>query len=189
MSVILYLADGKTVNIVSEEGAYNKITYDCFFKIRMTIEGPLTNIAKPAIVELLRLFDENQWVVPRIRYASVRSKPELIEDIQRHFRASIREGMVHLSPNHCKLRSLERVPPIWFDLARRRWFVRGEQLPPVRVRKELLGFRIWRKRCTLRFPDWPSRQKEPGDAAAFPEPGTGAPPNSPEPSAPSVLAG
>ena len=37
----------------------------------MTIEGPLTNIAKPAIVELLRLFDENQWVVPRIRYASV----------------------------------------------------------------------------------------------------------------------
>ena len=55
----------------------------------MTIEGPLTNIAKPAIVELLRVFDENQWVVPRIRYASVRSKPELIEDIQRHFRASL----------------------------------------------------------------------------------------------------
>ena len=163
--------------------------YYLFFKIGMTIEGPLTNIAKPAIVELLRLFDENQWVVPRIRYASVRSKPELIEDIQRHFRASIREGRVHLLPNHCKLRSLERVPPIWFDLARRRWFVRGQQLPPVRARKERLRFRIQRGRRILRFPDWPSRRKEPGGAVAFPVPGTGAPPNSPEPSAPSALAG
>ena len=31
MHVVLYLNDGRTVNIVSDSGRYNKITYDCFF--------------------------------------------------------------------------------------------------------------------------------------------------------------
>ena len=32
MRVILYLKDGRVVNIRSNEGTYNKVTYDCFFK-------------------------------------------------------------------------------------------------------------------------------------------------------------
>ena len=32
MHVILYLSDGRTVNIISDKGRYNKITYDCFFE-------------------------------------------------------------------------------------------------------------------------------------------------------------
>ena len=32
MHVILHLNDGKTVNIVSDKGRYNKMTYDCFFE-------------------------------------------------------------------------------------------------------------------------------------------------------------
>tara|TARA_B110000438_G_scaffold187666_1_gene179344 strand:+ start:510 stop:1103 length:594 start_codon:yes stop_codon:yes gene_type:complete len=32
MHVILYLGDGRVVNITSNEGTFNKKTYDCFFK-------------------------------------------------------------------------------------------------------------------------------------------------------------
>ena len=48
-------------------------------------------ISKPLIVDLLRTFDKNKWLSPKIRYASVRSKGELIEDLRRHFRDR-REG-------------------------------------------------------------------------------------------------
>jgi len=32
MQVILYLKDGRVVNILSDKGKYNKATYDCFFE-------------------------------------------------------------------------------------------------------------------------------------------------------------
>ena len=32
MHVVLYLKDGRIVNIVSDKGRYNKVTYDCFFE-------------------------------------------------------------------------------------------------------------------------------------------------------------
>ena len=32
MHVILYLNDGRVVNITSDEGRYNKVSYDCFFE-------------------------------------------------------------------------------------------------------------------------------------------------------------
>ena len=32
MHVIMYLADGRIVNITSDKGRYNKATYDCFFE-------------------------------------------------------------------------------------------------------------------------------------------------------------
>ena len=32
MHVVLYLSDGKIVNIISDKGRYNKTTYDCFFE-------------------------------------------------------------------------------------------------------------------------------------------------------------
>ena len=32
MHVILYLGDGRIVNITSDEGRYNKLTYDCYFQ-------------------------------------------------------------------------------------------------------------------------------------------------------------
>ena len=32
MHVILYLTDGRTVNIISDQGTYNKVTYDCYFE-------------------------------------------------------------------------------------------------------------------------------------------------------------
>jgi len=40
MHVILYLKDGRIINIMSDEGKYNKANYDCFFKknVRATDE-------------------------------------------------------------------------------------------------------------------------------------------------------
>ena len=40
MHVILYLKDGRTVNILSDKGKYNKVNYDCFFEknVRATVE-------------------------------------------------------------------------------------------------------------------------------------------------------
>lgn len=32
MKVVLYLNDGRVVNISSNDGSYNKVTYDCFFQ-------------------------------------------------------------------------------------------------------------------------------------------------------------
>ena len=45
----------------------------------------MERISKPQIVDLLRVFDLRRLVQPRIRYASVRSKPELIKG-RSHFR-------------------------------------------------------------------------------------------------------
>ena len=32
MQVILHLSDGRIVNIISDQGRYNKVTYDCYFE-------------------------------------------------------------------------------------------------------------------------------------------------------------
>ena len=69
-------------------------------------------ISKPHIVDLLRIFDKRRYITPRIRYASVRSKPELIRDLERHFVTSCESGAVTLKP----LRSHFEVPVIRYHL-------------------------------------------------------------------------
>ncbi len=44
MHVVLYLNDGRIVNIVSNKGSYNKSTYDCFFKDEVKATDGKTNI-------------------------------------------------------------------------------------------------------------------------------------------------
>ena len=45
----------------------------------------LNLISKPLLVDLLRTFDHKRWLQPKIRYASVRSKSQLITDIIKRF--------------------------------------------------------------------------------------------------------
>ena len=45
----------------------------------------MQRISKPHLVDLLRFFDKKRIFSPRIRYASVRSKPELIKDLKKYF--------------------------------------------------------------------------------------------------------
>ena len=44
MHVILHLSDGRIINIVSDNGIYNKETYDCFFKDNVKASDGETNI-------------------------------------------------------------------------------------------------------------------------------------------------
>lgn len=44
MYVALYLTDGRVVKIISDEGRYNKVTYDCFFEKNVTATDGETKI-------------------------------------------------------------------------------------------------------------------------------------------------
>jgi len=44
MQVVLHLSDGRVVKIVSDEGNYNKVTYDCFFQKNVHATDEETNI-------------------------------------------------------------------------------------------------------------------------------------------------
>tara|TARA_Y100000590_G_scaffold232617_1_gene262029 strand:+ start:8419 stop:9000 length:582 start_codon:yes stop_codon:yes gene_type:complete len=44
MHVILYLKDGRVINITSDKGRYNKVTYDCFFEQNVKAEDGETKI-------------------------------------------------------------------------------------------------------------------------------------------------
>ena len=44
MHVILYLSDGRIVNITSKEGKYNKSTYDCYFEKNVVANDGETHI-------------------------------------------------------------------------------------------------------------------------------------------------
>ena len=77
-------------------------------------------ISKPHLVDLLRIFDKNKWIIPRIRYASVRSKPELIADIATHFRVQqTKADVLMFFPK----RKLAGVPKIAYDLPTRKYLM------------------------------------------------------------------
>ncbi len=80
-------------------------------------------ISKPHLVDLLRLSDRNRWLFPRIRYASVRSKPELISDLMVHFRLlELKRRLVFLPKQKNRTNS---VPQIEYDLEAKRFRVEG----------------------------------------------------------------
>ena len=78
-------------------------------------------ISKPHLVDLLRIFDKRKWIVPRIRYASVRSKPELIADIKQHFLVRKCGDVLRFFPKNLRL----HVPTIEYDLSQRRYLLDG----------------------------------------------------------------
>ena len=81
----------------------------------------MNKISKPHIVDFLRLADQNKWFSPRIRYASVRSKPELIADLRYRFLDHLEKGLIHfdsLHPNAC-------LPEIAYCLDRRKFLLDG----------------------------------------------------------------
>ena len=61
----------------------------------------MNHISKPHIVDLLRIFDKRKFFVPRIRYASVRSKPELLKDLKYYFGTRLNDGIVLSGQPHC----------------------------------------------------------------------------------------
>ena len=86
----------------------------------------MEQISKPHIVDLLRIFDKKRWLHPRILYASVRSKPELIKDLKKFFFTHTDEHMVHFKPRgHCAA-SMVHVPAISYDFDHKRYLFDGK---------------------------------------------------------------
>ena len=104
-------------------------------------------ISKPHLVDLLRHFDRQKWVCPRIRYASVRSKPELITDILRVFRVIRVKKIIHFLPH----RSLHRLPKIEYDLEQRRYRFDGVPMNVPRISREKVQFEIRRGPYVVHF--------------------------------------
>ena len=85
----------------------------------------MEQISKPHIVDLLRVFDRRRLVLPRIRYASVRSKPELIKDIKQYFFTYEKTHFIHFKLRECARVSLAHLPEIAYDTEKKRYLFDG----------------------------------------------------------------
>ncbi len=106
-------------------------------------------ISKPHLVDLLRLSDHNRWLHPRIRYASVRSKPELITDLLVHFQLfHVGSKLVFHPRNH--FRGCP-IPQIEYDLDGKQFLVEGMARDIPRLSRKRPSFSISRQQVTLTF--------------------------------------
>ena len=108
----------------------------------------LNKISKPHIVDLLRMFDKRKFVTPRIRYASVRSKPELIEDIERHFYCAQKENHIYferVSP------SRSNCPSIVYDLEHKEYIFNGRVMDVPKESREVPKFQIFHGPFLVQF--------------------------------------
>ena len=83
----------------------------------------LNKISKPHIVDFLRMSDKKRWCLPRIRYASIRSKPELCRDILVKFKVQLKNDLVLFRPLQLSFRFPDRLE---YSLQKRVYLVNGE---------------------------------------------------------------
>ena len=108
----------------------------------------MQEICKPHLVDLLRTFDKNRWFTPRIRFASIRSKNELIGDLQVLFHPRKVKRVIHFVPLHTN----DLVPDIRYDLDNRRYLLDGVALDVPRMSREKPRFVISHRPYTMTFP-------------------------------------
>ena len=106
----------------------------------------MNHISKPHIVDLLRIFDKRKFFVPRIRYASVRSKPELLKDLKYYFGTRLNDGIVYYLPNPTVPTG---VPRIHYSLAERKYYFDGLEIDAPTHSRHEPGFRVIRGPITL----------------------------------------
>lgn len=99
----------------------------------------MNHISKPHLVDLLRIFDKRKYFVPRIRYASVRSKPELLRDIGYYYDSQCIGDDVMFLP---KQRVPNNVPPIRYHLLDRQYYFDGQPVEPPSRYNQTPGFRV-----------------------------------------------
>ncbi len=92
----------------------------------------MNSISKPHLVDLLRIFDKQRIFTPRIRYASVRSKPELLCDLSRHFVAIVKDNVIQFEP----VRDVPGLPLIQYHLKRKKFYFDSQSVDvPTESRK------------------------------------------------------
>ena len=96
----------------------------------------MEQISKPHIVDLLRIFDRKRMIIPRIRYASVRSKPELIADLKKYFSTHKRDGVLHFKPRGQT--ALSHIPRIAYNFQDKQYLFDGRPFDvPAESRKKV----------------------------------------------------
>ena len=107
----------------------------------------MDRICKPHIVDLLRISDQRRWLWPRIRYASIRSKPTLLEDLRLHFREKVVAGILELFPRNPRL----KLPRIQYHYRTKRFLFDGKPIDVPKVSRGRILFAISSKPVTLTF--------------------------------------
>lgn len=110
----------------------------------------MDRISKPHIVDLLRLCDRKHWLHPRVRYASIRSKPQLLADLRRHFRTRLQKRRKHLL--FLPLRKLPGVPKIEYSFEKKHFLLDGQPIDVPKRSKETLCYRYCVGPVTVTFP-------------------------------------
>ena len=114
----------------------------------------MERISKPHLVDLLRIFDKRRWLHPRILYASVRSKPELIADLARFFYVYIREEMVHFKVRGEVATSLSHLPVISYNCEKRQYLFASHPFDVPAESRKKPSFSISHGPVTVTFPRW-----------------------------------
>ena len=111
----------------------------------------MERISKPHLVDLLRIFDKRRWLHPRILYASVRSKPELIVDLKKFFFVYTEDDVIHFKRRGVAEKMLCHIPKIAYDLGERQYLFDGSPFDvPAESRKKPV-FSISRVPVTMTF--------------------------------------
>ena len=92
----------------------------------------MNEISKPHLVLLLRAFDRLKYFVPRIRYASVRSKPDLVNDLSHYYRTRTTKDTIHFLARH---HVPSGVPKIRYCLIDRQYYFDDKPLNPLKQAK------------------------------------------------------
>ena len=111
----------------------------------------MEQISKPHLVDLLRIFDKKRWLHPRILYASVRSKPELIKDLKKYFFTYALDDVLHLKPRGHIAGSLVHVPEIAYDFATKRYLFDGDPFDVPAESRRKVKFSISHEPVTMTF--------------------------------------
>ena len=107
----------------------------------------VTKLTKPSLVDLLRLCDKHRWCAPRIRYASIRSKPDLCHDLVKFFSFTEEGDFVYIKP----LRPILNFPDLKYHLKSRRFWKDGVLFDAATVSRQKPQFHLERKTVTLQF--------------------------------------
>ena len=110
----------------------------------------MERISNPHVVDFLRLSDRTHWLHPRIKYASIRSKPQLLEDLQRHFRTRHTKNRSRLL--FLPLRSLPTVPRIEYCFLKKLFLFDGTPIDVPKKSKLRVPFRIVKGPVVVSFP-------------------------------------
>ena len=108
----------------------------------------MEKISKPNLVDLLRLSDRERWFSPRIRFASVRSKPCLIADLRALYKDSRRGDRVVFLPRQ---KLPDHVPGIVYDVKLRTFLLDGKVMDVPKISREKPVFSIRHGLYTMHF--------------------------------------